>query len=175
MSDWHGLVKILNIQHIAKDGTILWEDSNLKNILHTEGEEFILTAMFTGGNNPNTVIPNNFHFGLDDRDALAAADVMNTIVVDASEPSTNGYIRQSVASTGQFTVNIVSSVNQADSPIVTFNASGGSWGPVSNLFLTDKIDNTGFLIASVALSQTITVSSGESVSMRMGLSLKDCP
>ena len=93
--------------------------------------------------------------------------------VSALEPSTNGYARQSVASSGQFYISLVGGVYQANSPTISFVATGGSWGPVQNLFLTNKSDNTGVLIASVSLVQSITVVNGQSVSMQMSLALQD--
>jgi hypothetical protein len=169
--DWHGILKILEIKHFSADNEIIWEDKNIYNILHTDGEEFILKSTFIGGSD-SAYIPTNYYFGLDSRSTISASDTMADI---ENEPSTNGYVRQAVASLNKFTLILVGGINQARSPIITFSASGGSWGPVLNLFITDKIDNSGLLIASAALSQSTTLSSGQSVSMRMGLSLRDCP
>mgnify|MGYP000364867898 FL=1 len=171
-SPWSGLVKVLHIQHLSKNGDILWEDYNLKNIFHTEGEAFVLNSVFSGGNNPNTFIPNNYYFGLDGRISPNAGDSMADIL---GEPVTNGYFRQTISSEGQFSVSEVEGVNQANGPIIQFSASGGSWGPVRQLFFTNATGLSGDLIATVALSSEITLSDGESVNMRMGLSLRDCP
>jgi hypothetical protein len=172
MSNWNGLVKILHIQHLSKGGEVLWEDFDLKNVFHTEGEAFVLNAVFAGGNNPNTIIPDLFYFGLDNRTLPTAADTMSDV---SNEPATNGYFRSSASSTAQFTVTLVDGINQANGPILQFTAAGGSWGPVSQLFLTNKSDDSGSLLATVALSSSLTVDDGESVNMRMGLSLRDCP
>jgi hypothetical protein len=91
-----------------------------------------------------------------------------------SEPSANGYERIALSSSGVFNVSLQGAHYRADGPIVSFAATSGSWGPIRNLFLTTQSDNNGVLIASVPLSQTITVNMGEAVNMRMGLSLKDC-
>lgn len=171
-SPWSGLVKVLHIQHLSSSGEVIWEDRNLKNVFHTEGEAFVLNSVFSGGNNPNSFIPDNYYFGLDNRATPSAGDTMSDIV---GEPTVNGYFRQSVSSTSQFTVSIVEGVNQANGPIIQFSASGGSWGPVRQLFLTNSAGVSGDLIATVALSTEITVEDGESVNMRMGLSLRDCP
>jgi len=172
--NWHGLIKIIEIQHLSKDGEIIWEDHDLYNVLHATGEQFILSAVFAGGQT-NSVIPSSYYFGLDNRTSLLAADTMSTIASNNSEPTTNGYVRQAVSSDSEFVVTQVSNVNRATSPIVTFTATGGSWGPISNLFLTDALAFGGFLIASVPLSTALTVSSGESINMRMALALRDCP
>jgi hypothetical protein len=165
---WYGLIKIIEIKHLSIDGDVLWQSENLKNILHSSGEQFMLTSLFV-----NNVIPDDYIFGLDNRTSVTAADTMSTVAV--VEPTDNGYFRQAVSSSGQFTISTVSNIHRANSPIITFSASGGSWGPVRNLFLTTSPDSSGYLIASVPLAQVLTVSDGESVSMRMALSLKDCP
>ncbi len=169
--DWHGLLKILEIEQIDCNGNLVWRDENLYNVLHTAGEQFILSAVFSGGVT-NTVIPSNYYFGLDNRTSVSAADTMGSL---SSEPSSNGYGRVAVSSSGTFSVALQGSNYRADGPIISFFASGGSWGPVKNLFLTNKSDNSGSLIASVALSQTVTLDAGGAINLRMGLSLKDCP
>ncbi len=168
--NWHGLMKIESIQHLSKDGEILWEDQNIYNTLHTDGEEFLLKTLFTG-----TGVPSLYYFGLDNRASIAISDTMTTIDADGTEPGNNGYARQSVSSVGQFTVAQSLGINKASSPILSFTASGGSWGPVSNLFLSDESGINGYLIASVGLSQSITLTSGQSINLRMGLSLTYCP
>jgi hypothetical protein len=166
------LLTILNIKHI-RNNQVIWEASNLRNILHTEGEEYILKAAFVGGAADNEFIPTDFFFGMDARTALTAGDEITDLV---DEPSANGYSRQAATATDGFEVSVDSGgFNRAVSPIVTFAAAGGDWGPVKNLFFTDKEDNSGLLIASVALGEDLTLTDGDTVSMRMGLSLQDVP
>jgi len=171
MSGIH-LVRIQEIQHLSKTGEVLWSNKDLKNILHLEGEEFILKALFNGGNDPNTFIPDEYYFGLDNRFSLDAEHNMDSLV---NEPTTAGYTRQSLSSTNGFTViEVTEDVLRAQSIILTFEAIGSSWGPVSNLFMTDQPDDSGFLICSVATGSTFTVDDGESVTMRMTFGLRDC-
>lgn len=165
------LMRVIELTHYGKNGEVLYRDKNLTNIFHTSGEEFILKAIFTG----ETAVPSSYYFGLDDRVSLSADDTMSTIQTEGDEPATNGYVRQAVASTGEFSVTLIDGVNQAQGPIISFVAVDGDWGPVSNLFLSTKSDNTGYLLASIPLAQTVTISDGETISMRMGLSLRDCP
>ena len=129
----------------------------------------MLKALFTG----EAAIPDNYYLGLDSRTSIVAADSMAT--VSAVEPSTGGYTRVAIPSAGEFTIETVGAVNRAIGPIASFPASGGSFGPVRNLFFTDKIDNSGYLISSVALSSPATVNSGEKINVRIAFSLKDCP
>jgi hypothetical protein len=166
-------IEILEIKHTDKYGKVLWESHNLPNMLHVTGEQFMLLATFVGGTT-NTYIPASYYFGLDNRVTLAAADTLATTAV--SEPSTYGYGRASVSSTGQFSVSLaMTGHNLATSPIVTFSAIGGTWGPVRNMFLATTANNSGYLIASVALLSSMTLNSGEQLSARIGLGLKDCP
>lgn len=169
-SHWYGIMKILDIQKWDVDGALLWEDKNIKNLLHLEGEEFILRSVFTGGSISN-IIPENYYLGLDNRMAVSVEDTMDDLI---GEPAGGGYTRQSISSLNGFSVNLDSDHWQATSPIVAFNSTFSSWGPVSNLFLTDKIDNSGSLISTAILESPVAVEIGQQVTMRIGLLLKDC-
>lgn len=171
------LLTILEIKHVDRDGRVLWEAKNLKNVFHTDGEEYILRAVFTGGQS-NTFIPENYYFGLDSRDSLSVLDDMQTIAVTGNEPSGSGYFRQAVASADQFTIGEPSEETGwhrlALSPIVTFTASGSSW-TAANLFLATTNDNSGYLISSVQLPSIVIVESGQGIHMRMSLGLGNDP
>ena len=169
MSNIH-LLRIDWINQI-RDGEILWEKKNLYNVLHKRGEEFMLRALFTAGNSPNALIPDDYFFGLDNRASVEADDDFINIF---GEPSTNGYARQTVSSLGEMTVSEENGVIRAITSIITFRAIGGAWGPVKNLFLTDRGDNNGFLIASVPATAAFTVIDGDSVTMRMSIGLTAC-
>jgi len=168
--NWHGLMQVEEIQHI-RNGKIIWQNNNLKNLLHIQGEEFILKVVFS----EYLLKPENYYFGLDNRSSLNVADDLTDL---EDEPTTNGYFRQSVNSTDDFTFLVVEGYNRARSPILTFSAMGGSWGPIRNLFLTmqdqDISADLGYLIASVDLEQDITVVSGDAISLRMAMTLRDC-
>jgi len=131
----------------------------------------MLKAIFTGDED----IPTDYYFGLDKRTTIREEDNLASLL-DEPENAFNGYARQPVASSGQFVVDTSEGHYYARSPILHFSAIGGSWGPVRNLFLSTTIqsDYDGFLVASVPLTQTVTVTDGQSISVRMGLSLKDC-
>jgi hypothetical protein len=167
--NWKGLIKILEIQHLDKNGNIIWKDNNLTNILHHEGELVILSSMFTDG-----VVPPIYYFGLDQRYELSLNDNLSTIY---NEPNTSGYARVAVSSVGQFSLITTSGVSTAYSPVISFAAVGGSFS-ASNLFMATSADSSGQLIASVPLNNFITVQSGEQISMKMSLTLRaqcDCP
>lgn len=170
--NWRGLLRIDTIEHVDINGKVIWSEKNLKNILHKDGEEFVLLAAFTGGNNPNTFIPDNYYFGLDNRTDIAADDVMADVL---DEPVGGGYSRQTIDSTTGFEHSVLNTVNRVTSDIITFNATGAGWGPIKNLFFTDQDDGSGYLISSVELRNTVTLAAGESINLMLGLSLRDCP
>ena len=59
-NNWNGIMKVLEIKH-WRNNKIIWERKNIRNILHEEGEGFILSAAFSGGKE-STVIPDNYYF-----------------------------------------------------------------------------------------------------------------
>lgn len=164
--DWHGLMKIIEVQHI-RNGKVIWEAKELYNLLHAGGELFFLTCCFE---NDGSFPPENYYFGLDNRTTLDVVDLMTDLV---DEPVGNGYLRQSVSSNGGFTIDVFNNVYRASSQILTFSATTGGWGPVTTLFLTSRSDNDGVLLASAPLSNEISLEAGDSFNMRMSLSLKD--
>ena len=131
----------------------------------------MLRALFTGGNDPNALIPDDYYFGLDNRTTPDADDDFINIL---GEPNIFGYVRQTVSSLGEITVSENDNVVRALTSIITFRAVGGTWGPVKNLFITDRSDNNGFLIASVPATAAFNVIDGDSVTMRMSIGLTAC-
>lgn len=168
--NWHGIMKVEEVQHV-RDGKVIWRNENLHNLLHIQGEEFILKVVFS----EYILKPDYYYFGLDNRSTIQVTDELSDLI---DEPITNGYFRQAANSVDDFTFLVVEGYNRARSPILTFSAIGGSWGPVRNLFLTmqdqDVSADLGYLIASVDLEQDITVASGDAISLRMAMTLRDC-
>jgi hypothetical protein len=169
---WHGIMKVLDVRHCDRNGKILWQQKNILNLLHAEGEEFILRAAFTGGRISDT-IPEYYYLGLDARSTPLVTDTMDNIIYEPSDQF--GYQRQSISSANEFIIAQESGHYIASSPIIAFRASNGSWGPITNLFLTDRQDNAGNLIATTQFDSQISVADGDSITMRIALMLKDCP
>ena len=168
--NWNGLLKVLEVCLLDAEGNTLWEQRNILNVLHLDGEEYLLRAAFQGGA-VSTIIPDDYYLGMDNRQTIGIEDTMDDLV---GEPGGAGYERQAISSSGDFAMNFERDHFVATSPIVAFRATTGNWGPVSNIFLTDKEDNTGYLIATATLSTAIEVDSGNSVTARIGLQLRDC-
>ncbi len=173
------LIKIDYFRHLDINGNILYEEKDVKNIIHSKGQQYMLSVLFDGYG-----IPNDYYIGLDNRTTLQLEDTLETI--SSSEPSSNGYARQSIGN-DQFNLTVGSpdANYKADSPIVLFRATGGSWGPVKNVFLSSTLSTTSGLdtsgskpifqtvISSINLSSEVTVNSGESVSMKISLGLEN--
>jgi hypothetical protein len=170
MSNWRGILKIVEVEHIS-GGKVVWRDGNINNLLHYEGERFILEAAFA---NDGSVVPANYYFGLDNRTTIEVEDTMTTIANEGYEPSTNGYTRVAVSSNGGFTVepNEVN-IYQAIGSIVTFSATGTGYGPIKNLFLTTQSNNSGYLLSTAVLSSSVTMSAGDQINLRMTIQLQD--
>jgi len=165
------LVKIDEVS-LIRDGKVVWSNQDLNNTLHFEGEEFILKVLFSNYED----VPPYYYFGLDNRTNIAADDGLADLV---SEPTVNNYERQARNSVDDWTFTTVSGYHVAKSSIITFTAAGGSWGPVKNLFMTnieqsDPLDG-GYLISSVDLGQSVTVTHGDAISLRMSIGLRDYP
>lgn len=169
--NWHGIMTVDYFQHI-RDGKVLFEQKNIKNLLHVQGEQQILNALFVGGNTSNAYIPSTYFLGLDDRTTLSASDTLTSLV---SEPVSGGYARQGVSATTGFTIETSGTSVKATTGIVTYSCTTSSWGPVRNLFLTNVGSGTaGILYSSVALSNTVTLAPGDSITLKFSLSLGNC-
>jgi hypothetical protein len=172
------LVHILHadVRCYDKYGNLKWEELGLKNILHDEGEQAILSAYFATTMSGFGPPPANLYLGLDNRASLAEADTLTSL---SGEPSGFGYSRKALSTAGtglsgqDFYINQPAAYYRAESKVVTFTASGGAWGAVTKLFLCTVLSGTaGKLISSLPLSTTRTLQDGDSLntSMYTGLS-----
>lgn len=160
------IMKVLEIRHYDKNGSILFANKNIDNILHYEGEQFMLKSLFGG-----LSLPTEYYLGLDSRTTLSRSNGL--INLSSLEPSANGYSRQNVATNSFSFISNELGDYQANSPVVLFRASGGTWGPVRNVFLATQAAYAGYLISSVPLGSNITAQDGEIISIRIGLSLRN--
>lgn len=162
------LMTVLEVEHWGADGALRHRQSLVPNIWHRQGEAFCVGALF---NTSATPIPVNYYCGLDNRVTPAATDTLDSL---SQEPSQFGYVRQAVSSSSGFTVTVnASGVYQATTNVLTFVVSGGTWGPVRNIFLTDSATSSGVLISTAALDGPRSVGDGEKLTLRLGLTLRD--
>lgn len=169
MKNWNGIMKVAEICHFGTDGSLLYSEKDIRNIIHTQGEDLILKILF--GGNP---VPDNYYIGLDSRSAISR--IQSIVDISGNEPVSNNYARQAVVSNNFSVVTVSSGQIQANSPTLLFRATGGSWGPVRNIFMTTALGygTNSTLISSVPLSTLITVADGEIVTMRMAMALSSC-
>ena len=154
---WIGLYEF---EHRDKDGKLI-DKWVVENALADEGEQNMLDAYLRGQNAPTT-----FYLGLYN-DTPLETDTMADLV---GEPTGNGYARQEVerSAVGWPTLALDSGDYMATSKQVTFSATGGSWGPVTYMVLTTTASGTaGKLIAYVALSQSRTLQSSETLGCKI--------
>lgn len=168
--NWPGLLEIIEINHI-RNNKIIWSQKNIKNQLHNEGELFILSCCF---NNDGSYPPSNYYFGLDNRGLLTAQDTLESL---ENEPeNVSNYSRKPISSNGEFTVEMINNVYRVTSPILNFtniNTNTENWLDIKNIFLTTAESGTnGMLISSAPLAQTVSLTPGDAINLRMGLSLK---
>lgn len=163
-------MKLLEIKHLDVDGKVLWEDENIPNTFHYEGEEFLLKVAF---NTASLVeVPANYYVGLDNRTSIV---VGNTLAGLTTEPNSGGYSRQSVNSINGFVVQDSGDGNkQAISTVLTFTATGSGYGPIKNVFLTNVSGSSGYLLSSAALSASRSLTAGQVLTVRVAVTLRNC-
>ncbi|MFX1300371.1 MAG: hypothetical protein ACFFDE_05455 [Promethearchaeota archaeon] len=157
---WH-------VKHI-RNGEVIWEEEITANILHDEGEQFIVQVVFSEAQS----VPAAYYIGLDNRSSPAEADTLTEL---SGEPSGNGYARQAVNSDAtDWTVTQEGGDYQAKSKTVTFTASGGSWPSVQQMFLCTVASGTaGKLIATAALSAARVLQDQDSLQTDIAIKLSE--
>lgn len=162
------LMKILDLVHRDPAGEVIMHRREILNVLHLSGEEFMLGVLFSG-----TELPAHYYMGLDSRESPSAGDEMPSL--EGLEPSGNGYERQQVDAQN-FALSVGESGSwQANGPVVSFRASGGSWGAVRNIFLCTGLGySQPALVSSAYVGQSLTVLDGETITLRMAMSLSGC-
>lgn len=155
------LMTIDNFTVFDKYKNIIFEQKNIKNIVHQEGEQYMLGVLFN-----KAELASSYYAGLDNRTTLSSTDSIFSITGEPL-PQTS-YKRQEITSWGDPFIS--NNVYVVKSNPITFDASIIGWGPVSNIFLTTR-KSGGILLSSAKLSQILTLSEGNSVVMSISLSL----
>lgn len=159
-----------NFQHVDRRGKVLWERRDVPNLLHDEGELWILANSFDT-NHASAGVPASIYAGLRS-DAAAEVD---TLAAGLTELSDTGYARQAISTTTGFTMSTSGGDYRATSGTVTWtNSSGGAWtGAVAALLCTVSSGTAGLLIASFALSVTRTLQDGDSLNFSCYIALSE--
>jgi hypothetical protein len=168
MKKWNGIMRIVELVHKSSTGSVLRTERNILNTMHVLGEDYILRVLFAGGE-----IPNQYYLGLDSRSSISASDTIANL--EGLEPDAGGYERQAIQS-DNFDVTSAPTGNQANSPTVLFTSTTESWGPVRNIFMSTGVDygSGTILISSANIGQNLVVSPGETIFIRMAMSLSGC-
>lgn len=134
------------------------------NELANEGENSMLAVYFR-----NATAPSGFFIRLYNS-APSEDDGLSDLT---DEPSGSGYSPQSVARSagGWPTLALDGGDWQIVSDVVTFEASGGTIGPVSHGVLATSSDNSGLLIAYRPLSTSRTLTDGDSLNVEFRVKL----
>jgi hypothetical protein len=148
--------QLWTIEHLDANGNVIWRQTQVPNALADEGENNILDVYYRGQNAPTTFYCRLYNDTPLETDSLADL---------TGEPVGNGYAAQEIerSTVGWPTLALDAGDWQLTSKEVTFTASGGSWGPVTHAVLATSSDNSGLLIAFVALSTSRTLQDGETL------------
>jgi hypothetical protein len=167
LKNWRGILKIDEFSVLNEKKEIIYQEKNIHNILHQEGELLILSVLFTG-----SAAPSSYYIGLDNRPTLAFTNTLSSL---SNEPTSYGYSRQQILP-AEFNINFTSGSNyQVTGPVINFSATTNQWGPVQNLFLTNvSSGNGGTLISSARLAESITVIPPNIVSLKFSFALSNC-
>lgn len=152
------------IQHLDINKNIIFEDVK-ENALADEGESSILDTYFRATSSPTAFYVRLFN------DTPTETDSLSDLT---GEPSGNGYASATIERSivGFPTLESDSGDYQVVSKQVTFTASGGEWSAVTYAVLSTTTDNTGKLVAYVALSQARTLADGESLRIQITIKLQ---
>lgn len=167
-----GITEVGHFELIARNehGVEIWRDE-FHNILSDGGEQSVLDCYLRAQNCPSTYflrLSNPTNCG------NSSAETSSLATIATNEPSTNGYVAKELTrnTTGWPSLALDSGDYQATAQVQTFNASGGSWGPVTCAFIATTSNNTGVFVASGALSTSRTLADGESLQVTYRIKLQ---
>lgn len=117
---------------------------------HTQGLQWLLETAFS----EEQSVPVNFYAGLCTDASLAETAVLG----DQTDVTGSGMSRQPIASTAVGFISAATGTNdrKVTTIEVTFTATG-TWTGAKTAFLTTTINDTGVLVVSEQLSETITL------------------
>jgi len=160
-----------NIKHI-RDGKVIWEIKDKKNILCDEGEKAIVDTFFRG-NAATYFGVTDFYIGLYNG-TISEATKLTNIPSEPSGITGMGYSRQKCerSSIGFPTLEQDDGNWRVVSKEIELIATGGDIGPVNGAFLGTSLNNTGSLIGAIAMGVERTVVAGDKIIFQMRIKLK---
>lgn len=164
--NWNGLVTLEKLWITDETGKTIFELSDIKNLLHVEGQALFLGCMFK-----NTAVPGTYFVGLDSRTTITASQTLADLT---AEPTTPGYTRQPLTTNTDFELLVDTSSARVRSATISFTASGSSYSATDMFLCTVGSGTSGLLISTVQFGTTVTVSPNNVVSMKFAMTLGSC-
>lgn len=150
-----------NFQHI-RDGEVIFEFKDRKNILVDQGEKAMVDTFFR--KNASLYFSGDFFYIGLYKGTIVEGTVLSTVPNEPKEDAAFGYSRLSVerSTIGFPTIEQDANGNwRVISKEVTYTASGGDIGPINGSFLATSSDDTGALIGAVAVGVERTIKAGD--------------
>lgn len=146
-----------------------WVEKDLKNLLHPDGELYLLSAAFATQLSGYGPAPDNLYVGIDNRTTIEAKDTL--AIVTAYEPKVSSYKRQALKTSKDFTLMPGERQIMAG---VSFEA-GHDIKSVSKYFITTASSGSanGKLLMSVAMRHERALFPGDVLRLEITIGLKD--
>lgn len=160
-----------------RQGKLIWSEISRPNLLHKEGEIYILSAAFATDLEGYGPAASALYIGMDNRDVLRIDDTLDRIV--ESEPHSSAYMRLPIQTQGGFMSFWTEAEEKSDPSVFTisaaveFVAEGADIGRVSKFFLTTAASGTsGKLILSNAMKRGHTLYESYRLTVEIILNLR---
>lgn len=146
-----------------------WAEKNLKNILHPDGELYLLSAAFATQLDGYGSAPANLYVGIDNREIIEINDTLAKAT--SHEPKVSSYKRQILSTSKDFA--LVQNERKLKAE-VTFEAGHDIMG-ISKYFITTSSSGSrsGKLLISVAMKHERTLFTGDILRLEITVGLKD--
>lgn len=154
------------------------EQKNLSNVLHFEGEQYILAAAFNTAMREHEGTPEFLYVGIDNRETVTPAQTLTDVV--AAEPTLGSYQRAPISTKDGFASGWVRVKGKKDDSIfilnrtLTFRAEGGDIGRVKHYFLTTAAQGAnGKLIMTTPMKKPFDFDEDWSIKADFTISLRE--
>jgi hypothetical protein len=142
-------------QLVSPDGDVLWEDPDwIPNALHDAGEQSMLNVYLKELTNPSK------YLGLLNDGTVAETDGTMTAVTEAGTPGSGGYSRQQIIAGDWTDDGLQGGDYRFSAAVKTFGPISGSSLTATHASLSTTSTGAGVLLATIALSGTVTVPVG---------------
>lgn len=159
------LTTIKWITHKDKNNNLLWKMKNVKNILHLEGQEYIIKSLFN-----SLIASQNYFCGLDSREEVNEEDTSQSLI---SEPFTNSSYSRFSLNSNSFLYSVYRNKPQVRTSLVKYSNTNLQPIIFKNTFIiTPPINGKEYLLSSNKLGGSKTINKGETVTFRLLFSLE---